>query len=165
MRFFHLIQYRLWPHLALSSASTRRRKELTKRWTKLFGRLFHSAINAFVSWRIFCGAWCRRTFLPSRSQICSIGFISGDIAGHRMVLTLSAAKRARVILAVWGRALSCWNTTGQFHCINGIASAFKTSLMYLSAFKLPCITISRSFVHPLFHPIPWRFHHWNDHAV
>jgi len=58
-----------------------------------------------------------------------------ETASHCMVLTLAAAKRARVILAVWGRALSCWNTTGAFLCINWMASAFKTLSMYLWAFR------------------------------
>ncbi len=59
---------------------------------------------------ILAGTGTRCHIRRSRaSQICSIGDMSGEYAGHARTGMFSASRNCVQILETWGRALSCCN--------------------------------------------------------
>jgi len=110
------------------------------------GMLSHSRRSAASNFCRFSG--CTRwlwTRLASSSLVCSMGDTTGDTAGHCMTLMLLLARNCRVILAVWGVALSCWKIMG--FCwlwIKGSTIAFSTLFTYKTALRLPGKTTNRS---------------------
>ena len=74
-----------------------------------WGIFAHSACSAAINWGRVRGLGFRFLMrLPSWSHKCSIGDMSGEYAGQGRTLTPCSPRNAMVILAVWGRALSCW---------------------------------------------------------
>ncbi|GFW31649.1 uncharacterized protein TNCV_4683221 [Trichonephila clavipes] len=58
-----------------------------------WGILSHSSRRALSSsWRVCGGGWWPATRLPRASQTCSIGFMSGELAGHS-IRTIPSSKR------------------------------------------------------------------------
>ncbi|GFU30608.1 hypothetical protein TNCV_2615031 [Trichonephila clavipes] len=58
-----------------------------------WGILSHSSRRApSISWIIYGGGWRPATHLPTASQTCSIGFMSGELAGHS-IRTIPSSKR------------------------------------------------------------------------
>ena len=55
------------------------------------------------------------THLPSWSQTCSVGFMSGDRDGQAMTGIPAFWRQFRVNAAVWGLALSCWKVPWLWH--------------------------------------------------
>ncbi|GFW09592.1 sushi, von Willebrand factor type A, EGF and pentraxin domain-containing protein 1 [Trichonephila clavipes] len=78
---------------------------------RLWGILFHSSRSAISKSRTVAGglghAAMRR---PSMSQTCSIGFRSGEHAGHYIRCIVSASSMFSTRRALCGRALSSWKT-------------------------------------------------------
>ena len=103
------IQYFVCPPLAMIQATQRRRIERIMFWITLWDILFHSSNNAGRKVAPVVGFTGRlSTHLPNASQTCSIGAISGDSDGQCIQLTFCVCKKFIEILAVCGRALSCW---------------------------------------------------------
>ncbi|GFT42149.1 uncharacterized protein TNCV_1669321 [Trichonephila clavipes] len=58
-----------------------------------WGILSHSSRRALSSsWSVCGGGWWPATRLPRASQTCSIGFMSGELAGHS-ICTIPSSKR------------------------------------------------------------------------
>ncbi|GFV41875.1 hypothetical protein TNCV_2958911 [Trichonephila clavipes] len=58
-----------------------------------WGILSHSSRRALSSsWRVCGGGWWPATRLPRASQTCSIGFMSGGLAGYS-IRTIPSSKR------------------------------------------------------------------------
>jgi hypothetical protein len=71
------------------------------------GELLQIAVlNSSIFWH-FGLRWL--IFRPIKSHACSIGFMSGDIAGYRIVWTVSCYKQRCTIRALCGLALSSMN--------------------------------------------------------
>ena len=105
------------------------------------------------SWRL-AGCTGRRLSCLSRwSHKCSIGFMSGEHAGHGKTLILLLFKKSCVSLAVWGLALSCWKRIPCGCCwIKGSATGCKMSYRYLCALRLPWMMTSLVFNSPQIPP-------------
>jgi hypothetical protein len=65
-----------------------------------------AVLNLSILWH-FGLRWL--IFRPMKSHTCSIGFMSGDIAGHGIVWTASCCKKCCTIRALCGLALSSMN--------------------------------------------------------
>ena len=122
-----------------------------------YGMARHSSTSAACYWWMSAGWGCLLwTRLPSSSQRCLMGDISGLNAGHGRVWICSCCRYAWYILAVCGRALSCWNkvTLGCWR-MNGNTAGMRISSRYLSPVRLPWIRkfcpIMRSDTRPNHH--------------
>ncbi|GFU90907.1 hypothetical protein TNCV_4922401 [Trichonephila clavipes] len=72
-----------------------------------WGILSHSSrIALFSSWRVCGGGWRPATHLPTASQTFSIGFISGEHAGHSIRTIPSSKRKSSTRLARCGLQLS-----------------------------------------------------------
>jgi hypothetical protein len=99
------------PPLAAIMARNLRRMEAIMWLIPCCGMAAQSACNAIKSSLGVAGALpLDLRCLSSSSHMCSIGFKSGESEGQGRVLMLLAVKKAVVNHAVWGMALSCWNT-------------------------------------------------------
>ena len=82
----------------------------TRHLSRSWGNCCHSCKMAVLNSSIF---WhfglCWLIFRPIKSHTCSIGFMSGDIAGHGIVWTVSCCKQCCTIRALCGLALSSMN--------------------------------------------------------
>jgi hypothetical protein len=82
----------------------------TRRPSRSWGNCCHSCkiavLNSSIFW-YFGLRWL--LFRPIKSHTCSIGFMSGDIAGHGIVWTASCCKTYCTIRALSGLALSSMN--------------------------------------------------------
>ena len=82
----------------------------TRRLSRSWGNCCHSCkiavLNSSIFWH-FRLRWL--IFRPIKSHTCSIGFMSGDIAGHGIVWTASCCKKCCTIRALCGLALSSMN--------------------------------------------------------
>ena len=82
----------------------------TRRLSRSWGNCCHSCkigvLNSSIFWH-FGLRWL--IFRPIKSNTCSIGFMSGDIAGHGIVWTASCCKKCCTIRALCGLALSSMN--------------------------------------------------------
>ncbi|GFX85654.1 hypothetical protein TNCV_2470561 [Trichonephila clavipes] len=58
------------------------------------------------SWRVCLGSWRPATRLPRASQTCSIGFMSGEDAGHSIRTIPSSKRKSSTRLARCGLQLS-----------------------------------------------------------
>ena len=89
----------------------------TRLWSTCAGMANHSSWSAWNNSRSFAGAFALPwTRLSSSSRTCSTGFKSGDIKGRGRIWTLLFARNCVVRFAVWGVALSCWNTAPYVWC-------------------------------------------------
>ncbi len=105
--------------------------------------LVHSSSMAVRSFWILTGTGTRCCIRRSRaSQICSMGDMSGEYAGHVRNVMFSASRNCVKILATWGRALSCCNMRWLLW-INGTTMGLRISSRYLCAFKMPSIKCTR----------------------
>ncbi|GFV30680.1 hypothetical protein TNCV_3932021 [Trichonephila clavipes] len=66
--------------------------------------LFQKALSS--SWRVYGGGWRPATRLPRASQTCSIGFMSGEHAGHSIHTIPSSRRKSSTRLARCGLQLS-----------------------------------------------------------
>lgn len=98
--------------------------------------------NALMS----CGGWRAFTFLLIKSQMCSIGFRSGDFAGQGITRMLFNARNCWVVLALWQGALSCAKTMPLFLAKCGRRTGLRMSFWYLAAVSPPLTRISGVFV-------------------
>ncbi|GFW53506.1 hypothetical protein TNCV_3928841 [Trichonephila clavipes] len=65
-----------------------------------WGILSHSSRRALsYSWRVCGDGWCPAICLPRASQTCSIGFMSGEHAGHSIRTIPSSKKKSSTRLA------------------------------------------------------------------
>ena len=82
----------------------------TRCLSRSWGNCCHSykiaVLNSSIFWH-FGLRWL--IFRPIKSLTCSIGFMSGDIAGHGIVWTASCCKKCCTIQALCGLALSSMN--------------------------------------------------------
>ncbi|GFT23048.1 uncharacterized protein TNCV_1858061 [Trichonephila clavipes] len=99
-----------------------------------WGILSHSSRRAHSSsWRVCGGGWWPATRLPRASQTCSIGFMSGEHAGHS-IRTIPSSKRKSTtrsedlipISASSQRSIS--NDVGVCAPVNGDATIHQHSL-------------------------------------
>jgi hypothetical protein len=118
----------------------------------------HSRCNAASNWRMFCTGGSRASIRrPNMSQLCSMGFKSGLMAGQGTEVTASLWRKAATALERWGLAfssiytglvatwwLSKWGTT----------TGCETSLMYWSPVRLPCMVTKSSLQLWEIHPKP-----------
>ena len=75
------------------------------------GMLFHSCIRARRSSSKVSGGFNPfRTRRPSLSHKCSMGFKSGDNAGHGRLQIWLSFRKSIDTRATWHRTLSCWKT-------------------------------------------------------
>jgi hypothetical protein len=82
----------------------------TRRLSRSWGNCCHSCKIAVLNLSIFWHFGLRwLIFRPIRSYTCSIGFISGDIAGHGIVWTASCCKKCCTSRSLCGLALSSMN--------------------------------------------------------
>jgi len=103
-------QYLVCPPPAATTATQRRLMlQISLRITHR-GILAHSCWSACARSRTFSTSWLSLTWRPKWSHRCSIGEISGDLAGHGSTWKLFRHRASWVYLAVCGRALSCWNS-------------------------------------------------------
>jgi hypothetical protein len=103
-------QYLLWPPCIANTVLHLFVKLRIKFCIPTCGILCHSCYNDWLSWSSnWCGGWRWRTCRSSSSQRCSMGLKSGNFEEHSNTLMLFWVKKFRVILAVWGRTLSCWH--------------------------------------------------------
>jgi hypothetical protein len=121
-------------------------------------------VIAASNWRMVCTggspACIRR---PNMSQICSMGFKSGLMDGQGTEVTASLRRLAVTALERWGLALSSIYTglvaSGWFSKW-GTTTGCKTSLMYWSPVRLPCMVTKFSLqsweIHPqtMTEPLP-----------
>ncbi|GFU17900.1 hypothetical protein TNCV_4029211 [Trichonephila clavipes] len=78
---------------------------------RLWGILFHSSRSAISKSRTVAGGLGRAAMRhPNMSQTCSIGFRSGEHAGHSIRCIVSASSMFSTRRALCGRALSSWKT-------------------------------------------------------
>ncbi|GFT23553.1 hypothetical protein TNCV_3510571 [Trichonephila clavipes] len=78
---------------------------------RLCGIMFHSSRSAISKSRTVAGSLGHTTMRrPSMSQTCSIGFRSGEHAGHSIRCIVSASSMFSIRRAVCDRALSSWNS-------------------------------------------------------
>ena len=136
------------PPLAAVAALILLWTELTKALTVRIGMLFHSSINAFLSFARVAGGFRRfLTLLSNSSQMCSIGVKSGLYGGHASGAMLLFARKSWQTRATCGRALSCCRI--RLRCYtSGTATGRKISSLYLTAVILPATIINCDF-------IPW----------
>ncbi|GFT67183.1 hypothetical protein TNCV_783351 [Trichonephila clavipes] len=72
-----------------------------------WGILSHSSRRGLSSsWRNYGGGWRPATCLPRASQTCSIGFMSGENAGHSIGTIPSSKRKSSTRLARCGLLLS-----------------------------------------------------------
>ena len=72
--------------------------------------------------RLAAGGWFSRTRLPKISQTCSIRFISGETAGHTILVTSFVWIKSFTTSPRWQGALSSMNTAlGPIVCSAGMA--------------------------------------------
>ena len=103
------------------------------------GLLSHSSsIAARNRWILAGTGTCCRTHRSRASQMCSVGDMSGEYAGHGRTGTFSTYRNCVQILATWSRALSCWNMRW-WQWINGTTMGLRILARYLCAFKLQSI--------------------------
>ena len=82
----------------------------TRRLSRYWGNCCHSCKIAVLHSSIFWHFGLRwLIFRPIKSYTCSIGFMSGDIAGHGIVWTASCCKKCCTIRTLCGLALSSMN--------------------------------------------------------
>ncbi|GFW61700.1 hypothetical protein TNCV_3706351 [Trichonephila clavipes] len=78
---------------------------------RLYGILFHSSRSAISKSRTVADGLGRAAMrCPSMSQTCSIGFRSGEYAGHSIICIVSTSSMLSPRRALCGRALSSWKT-------------------------------------------------------
>ncbi|GFV54054.1 hypothetical protein TNCV_1071771 [Trichonephila clavipes] len=78
---------------------------------RLWGILFHSSGSAISKSRTVAGSHGRAAMRhPSISQTYSIGFRSGEHAGHSIRYIVSASSIFSTRRSLCGRALSSWKT-------------------------------------------------------
>ena len=101
-------QYLVCPPCALMTAVQRRYMEWMRRLIKAIGTWAHTLRNAWRSSAAVVGLG-RTSFsrLWISSHRCSMGFKSGQRAGHFMIVVPLCWRKSPVALAVWGRAWSC----------------------------------------------------------
>ena len=93
------------------------------------------------------GTWTRFLTRRSRaSQAWSMGDMSSEYAGHGRTGTFSASRNCVQILATWGHALSCWNTSGGRWMARQWASGSRHSISVHSWGTL-FITLSKPLSH------------------
>ena len=92
------------------SSATRLVMLRTRRLSRYCGNCCHSCkiavLNSSIFWH-FGLRWL--IFRPIKSHTCSIGLMSGDIAGHGIVWTASCCKKCCTIRPLCGLALSSMN--------------------------------------------------------
>lgn len=85
---------------------------------------------------------CRCCIRRSRaSQTCSMGDMFSEYAGHARTGMFTASRNCVQILAIWGRALSCYKTR-LWSLLKGTTMVLRISTPYLRAFKIPTIKCS-----------------------
>ena len=83
-----------------------RTRRLSRSWGNCCLSCKIAVLNSSIFWHF---GLCWLIFRPIKSHTCSIGFISGDIAGHGIVWTASCCKKCCTIGAICGLALSSMN--------------------------------------------------------
>jgi hypothetical protein len=83
-----------------------RTRHLSRSWEKCCLSCKIAVLNSSIFWHF--GMRCL-IFWPIKSHTCSIGFMSGDIAGHGIVWTASCCKKCCTIRALCGLGLSSMN--------------------------------------------------------
>ncbi len=132
-------QYLVWPPFSSHSATHLLRLELIRLLIVACGILVHSSLMAVRSCWILAGTGtCCRIRRSRASQICSMGDMSGEYAGHARTGMFSASRNSVQILSTWGRALSCCNMSW-LSWMNGSTMCLRISSRYLCAFKMPSI--------------------------
>ena len=96
--------------------------------------------------RMLSGTRLLVTLWPITSQMCSIGFKSGDRAGHGRTFIRLAWRRAHVARAVCEGAPSRINLILPLFCRRGIQTGVSISFEYLKAFRLPLTTTHCVFI-------------------
>ena len=110
--------------------------ELIRVFIVASGMLSHSSSMDVQSCWILAGTGTRcRTCWSRASQTCSMGDMSGE---YGRTGTFSASCYCVQILAMWGRALSCWNMRW-WRVMNGTTMVLRISSRYLCVFKFPLI--------------------------
>ena len=101
----------MYPLRLLWSSVTRlvmlRTRHLSRSWRNSCHSCKIAVLNSSIFWH-FGLRWL--IFRPIKSHTCSIGFMSGDIAGHGIVWTASCCEKCCTIRALCGLALSSMNT-------------------------------------------------------
>ena len=101
------------------------------------GILSYSSSMAMRSCWILAGNGTCCQYMSIQS-IPNMGDMFGEYAGHGRTRTFSASRNCVQILAIWGCALSCWNTRW-WQRMNGMTIGLRISSLYLCGFKLPSI--------------------------
>ena len=97
------------PHALITAVHLRLTEPMTCVW-KSCGMSYHTRMRVLASCHRSFGCWGSWRNRRSISyQTCSIGLRSGEFACHGRTLTLFWLKTQWKTLALWGRALSCWN--------------------------------------------------------
>jgi hypothetical protein len=116
----------------------------TRRLSRSCGNCCHSCkiavLNSSIFWH-FGLRWL--IFQPIKSHTCSIGFMSGDIAGHIIVWTASCCKKCCTIRALCGLALSSMNiglSANAWLSKWGTTRGVSTLSRYFWPVRLPLIT-------------------------
>ena len=138
------VQLRVWPPLAATTASHRRRIEPKNCGIKACGMLFHSSTSASrSSCSVSGGFWRWRTHLPSSSHKCSIGDITDDKPGQGRTQMWFWFRKSWQTRATWHLALSCWKTWSKFHCCRKDGTIWSIiSSLYFTAFNVPWTILS-----------------------
>ena len=100
---------------------------------------FHSSTTNLSKSRMLSGTRLL-TLWPITSQMCSIGFKSGDRDGHGSAFIRLAWRRALVARTVCEGAPSCINLILPLFCRWGMQTGVRISFEYLKAFRLPLTT-------------------------
>ena len=116
----------------------------TRCLSRSWGNCCHSykmaVLNSSIFWH-FGLRWL--IFRPIKSLTCSIGFMSGDIAGHGIVWTASYCKQFCTIRALCGLALSSMNIGLS---ANARLSKWGTLSRYFWPVRLPSKTYKSNLV-------------------
>ncbi len=140
-----MCSFTVWggPPFASRSSTHLLHIELIRLLIMVCGMLVHSSSMAVRSCWILAGTGTRCRIRRSRaSQICSMGDMSGEYAGHARTGMFSASRNCVQILAAWGLALSFCNMR-RWSWMNGTTMGLRISSRYLCAFKIPSIKCTR----------------------
>ena len=111
--------------------------------TTAIGMRVHSSCRTRSRSLTLLTSFLSLTLLPRLSQRCSIGEISGDLAGQSNTFTLFVWRKFIVCRATCHRALSCWKIVACPWRRNGSNAGWTISLQYRMAFKFPW-TVTKS---------------------
>ena len=139
-------QYEVVPPLAAIHCLHRLRMLIISLLIVHWGIALHSWRSTSDSSCIVCGALFRRAILLDiMSHTCSMGFKSGDRAGHSITSIVSSRRYCLVTLAVCGCALSCIRIKSwPIAPAKGLTMGWTMSFTYLIAVRLPLSTTTSS---------------------